>query len=155
MPQIQSRLIVGKRENISDELLLLNPYQIPVLSLVGFGSPVTNTTYGWVEDKLNIMNDQLNGALSNSATTVVVDTGDLFRPDQVIRVGEELMLVTAVSANNLTVTRGYGGTTAASALDNALVEIMFNLQDEGADARDSKYKARVNVDNVTRFGCAA
>lgn len=151
MPQIQSRLIVGKRENISDELLLLNPYQIPMLSLVGYGQAVTNTTYGWVEDKLNVMNDQLNGAITNAATSIIVDTGDLFRPDQVIRVGEELMLVTAVSTNTLTVTRAYGGTTAAVGADNALVEIMFNIQDEGADARDSKYKARVNRSNVTQI----
>lgn len=151
MPQIQSRLIVGKKEDVSDQLLLLNPLQIPVLSLVGFGQPVYNTTHGWVEDKMSAMTDQLNGPITNSATTVAVDNGSLFRPDQVIRIGEELLLVTAVSSNNLTVTRGYGGTTAASALDNALVEIMFNLQDEGADARDSKYKARVNKSNVTQI----
>jgi len=151
MGQIQSRLIVGKKEDISDELLLLNPYQIPVLSLIGFSTPVTQTAYGWIEDRLNSMNDQLNGALTNVATSVVVDTGDLFRTDQVIRIGEELLLVTGVATNTLTVSRGYGGTTAASALDNALVEIMFNLQDEGADARDSKYKARVNKDNYTQI----
>lgn len=151
MAQIQSRLIVGKKEDVSNQLLLLNPYQIPVIGLVGFGESVYNTTHGWVEDKLSAMTDQLNGALTNVATTVNVDDGTLFRPDQVIRIGEELLLVTAVSTNALTVTRGYGGTTAASALDNALVEILFNLQDEGADARDSKYKARVNKSNVTQI----
>jgi hypothetical protein len=151
MPQIQSRLIVGKKENVSDELLLLNPYQIPVLSLIGYGTPVTQTHYEWIEDKLNAMKDQLNGALTDIATSVVVDAGELFRPDQVIRIGEELLLVTAVTTNTLTVTRGYGSTTPAAALDNAIVEIMFNIQDEGADARDSKYKARNNLSNITQI----
>lgn len=151
MPQIQSRLIVGKKENISDELLLLNPYQIPVLSLVGFSSPVMQTTYGWVEDKLNSMNDIVNGAKTDADTTITVDTGTLFRPNQVIKIGEELLYITAVSNNDLTVTRAYGGTTAAAIADNAIVEIMFNLQEEGADARDSKYKARVNKSNITQI----
>lgn len=151
MPQVQSRLIVGKKEDIANRLLLLNPYQIPVLSLVGYGESVYNTTHGWVEDKLNAMSDLVNGSKLVGDTTITVDTGELFRPDQVIRIGEELLLVTAVSGNNLTVTRGYGGTTAAAIADNAVIDIMFNIQDEGADARDSKYKPRVNKSNVTQI----
>jgi len=155
MTQIQSNLIIGKKENISDQLLLLNPYQIPVLSLVGYGPAVTQTTYGWVEDKLSAMDDSVNGAALIGATSIVVVDGTLFRPDQVIRVGEELLLVTEVSTNTLTVTRAYGGTVAAAIADKAIVEIMFNIKDEGSDARDSKYKARVNLSNITWFGCAA
>lgn len=151
MAQTKSSLLVGKKENVSDELLLLNPYQIPVLSLVGFGGSVTQTRYGWVEDKLQAMKDQLSAAINNAVTTVPVDNGTLFRADQVIKVGDELMLVTSVSGNNLTVTRGFGSTTAASALDNAVVEIMFNLKDEGSAARESKYKARVNKFNYTQI----
>lgn len=154
MAQIQSRLIVGKKENIDDELLLLNPYQIPLLSIVGFSTPVTQPTYGWVEDKLNSMSDQVNGAVADVAgTSVVVDDASIFREKQVIRIGEELLLVTAVNSGSkaLTVTRGYGGTTAAAIADNATVEVMFNLQDEGADARDSTYKARVNKENYTQI----
>lgn len=151
MAQIQSNLIIGKKENISDELLLLNPYQIPVLSLVGYGPAVTQTTFGWVEDKLNAMNDSTTASALIDAVSVVVATGTLFRPDQVIRIGEELLLVTAVSTNTLTVTRGYGGTTAAAIANAAIVEIMFNIKDEGSDARDSKYKARVNLSNITQI----
>lgn len=151
MGQAQSRLIVGKKESIVDELLLLNPYQIPVISLTGFASAVMNTTHGWVEDKLSSMADSLTADISNAVTTIPVADGTLFRPDQVIRIGEELLLVTAVAGNNLTATRAYGGTTAASALNGAVVDIMFNLQDEGSDARDSKYKARTNVENYTQI----
>lgn len=151
MAQAQSRLIVGLKENISDELLLLNPYQIPVLNLVGFGPAVTNTQYGWVEDKLQAMKSQANGEKTNSDTTITVDDGSIFRPDQVIRIGDELLLVTAVSSNDITVTRAFGGTTAATIADNAIIEIMFNLKDEGTDARDGQYKPRVNLFNYTQI----
>lgn len=151
MAQALSRLIVGKKESIVDELLLLNPYQIPVLNLVGFGTGIGNTQHGWVEDELQSMKDAVNGAKTSSDTTITVDTGALFRPDQVIRIGDEMLLVTAVSNNDLTVTRGFGSTTAANIADNAVVEIMFNLKDEGSDAREGKYVPRTNVFNYTQI----
>ena len=156
MSQALSRLIVGKKEDISDELLLLNPYQIPVLDLVGFSSPVMNTQYGWVEDKLQAMKDTVKiveGSAGSSSITV--NTPTIFRPDQVIKIGDELILVTAVNEGTgvLTVTRGFGGTTTATSpvAKDTEIEIMFNLKDEGSDARDSKYIPRVNLFNYTQI----
>ena len=153
MAQIQSALIVGKKESISDQLLLLNPYQIPVLSLIGYGPAVTQTNHHWIEDKLNAMNSNANGSVLIGGTALIVDDVTLFRPDQVIAIGEELLLVTAVatSTSTLTVTRAYGDTTAAAIADNALIEIMFNIKDEGSDARDSQYKPRTDLDNITQI----
>lgn len=151
MAQQQSRMIVGKKESVIDELLLLNPYQIPVTNFVGFGESVISTTHKWYEDKMDSFKDALTAGINNSVTTVPVDNGALFLPDSVIRIGEELMFVSAVNGNNLTVTRGYGNTTAASALDNAVVEIMFNLKDEGSDARTSGYTPRVAKSNITQI----
>lgn len=151
MPQVQSKLIIGKKESVIDELLLLNPYQIPVTNFVGFGESVISTTHKWYEDKMDSFKDALSAGINDSVTTVPVDNGALFLPDSVIRVGEELMFVSAVNGNNLTVVRRYGNTTAAAALDNAVVEIMFNLKDEGSDARTSGYTPRVAVENITQI----
>lgn len=146
-----SRELIGVKQSVADEMILLNPYQIPILSRVGFAMECVNTTHEWNEDILQAMEDQLSAAINDSVTTVPVDNGGLFRPDQVVRVGDEYMLVTAVSSNNLTVTRAFAGTTAAAAADNAVIEIMFNNKNEGSDARASKYIPRTNVSNYTQI----
>ena len=63
-------------------------------------------------------------ALDTSETGVDVDSVARLHDtntDFIIRVDNELMLVTGVSSNTLTVTRGYRGTTAANHADNAPV----------------------------------
>jgi hypothetical protein len=56
----------------------------------------------------------LNEALNASDPTVTVTDGAKFAAGQVIQIDAEQLLVTAVSGNDLTVTRGYNGTTGAA-----------------------------------------
>ena len=78
--------------------------------------------WGFYEDL--VRNDSLlNGALTASATTVVVDTGGDFEVLQTILVDSEQMYITAISSNNLTVERGVNGTTAATHADDAVVDV--------------------------------
>lgn len=149
--QVQSKLIVGKKENVADELLLLNPYQIPVLNLVGFGEAVYNTHYGWIEDKLKSMSTVLTKAVVALDTTVEVEDASMFRADQVIKIKEELLRVTGVSAKVVTVERAFGGTVAGTASISDKVEIMFNLKEEGSEARESNYIPRESLFNVTQI----
>jgi hypothetical protein len=66
----------------------------------------------------------LNGAISStSATSVTVTSGTLFVAGQIIRVDNELMRVTVVVTNTLTVDRGWNGSTAATHLTLATVTI--------------------------------
>lgn len=67
--------------------------------------------------------DQINYASGYSAsdTSIVVDNGDLFKKNDIIEIGSEVLRVTAVSTNTLTVRRGYMGSTAATIADNAVV----------------------------------
>lgn len=63
----------------------------------------------------------LNGGITAAATTVTVADGTVFPNEGDFRVivNEEIMLVTAVSGNNLTVVRGSEGTSAAIQADGA------------------------------------
>jgi len=63
----------------------------------------------------------LNGAINNSVTTITVNSGSVFPStgNFRIRIGDEIMLVTARSTNDLTVVRGQEGTAAASASNGA------------------------------------
>jgi len=151
MAKIYDASLIGKKQSVVDEILLLNPHQTPLLSLIGFGEAVTQTTHQWFEDEMVADETTVNGAKLVSDTSVVVVDGSIFRANDVIKIGEELIKVTAVSTNTLTIVRGYAGTTAAAIADGAKVEFMFSEGVEGADARAARYKARNGVSNYTQI----
>lgn len=143
--------LIGVQESVSQDILLLNPYMIPLLSRLGFSEPIANTKHEWYEDSMFAYETLVNGAKLDTDTTITVDDGSIFRVNHIIRIGEELLKVTAVNGNDLTVSRGYAGTTAAAIADNARVEILFVEGEEGADARAGRFKQRVNKYNYTQI----
>lgn len=60
-------------------------------------------------------------ALDSSETGVDVDDGSVFSVNDAIRIDNEEMLITSISSNTLTVTRGQNGTSAAAHSDNASI----------------------------------
>ncbi len=66
----------------------------------------------------------LNGAINNSVTSLIVDDASGFPTTGTfrIKIDTELLQVTDVSGNTFTVVRGVEGTSAASHLDEALVD---------------------------------
>lgn len=142
--------IVGKKLSVTDELLLLNPHQTPMISFLGFSDPVTQVEHQWFEDEMYADKTTATAATA-AATSITVADGSIFEKDYVVKVGEELMLVTAVAGNVLTVTRGYAGTTAAAVTEGADVEFQFAEGVEGADARKARYKSRVRKSNLSQI----
>lgn len=65
----------------------------------------------------------LSGSIATDATSLAVNSGANFSPGALLRVGSELMLLTAVATNTLTVTRGSRGSTAAAHSTGAAVEV--------------------------------
>jgi hypothetical protein len=61
--------------------------------------------------------------ISASGTTLTVTSATNFSVMQTIKVEDELMLITAISTVNLTVTRGLNGTTAAAHLNGVAISI--------------------------------
>ncbi|MBA4542895.1 DUF5309 family protein [Thermoactinomyces daqus] len=147
--------LVGIQESVVDEMLLLNPHDTPLISLLGFGQPITNVKHEWIEDAMLPDETAINNGEGYLATdtSLVVDDASIFAANDVIKIGEELLLVTAVDAgtNTLTVVRGYAGTTAAAIADDAKVQFMFVEGTEGADARTARKSSRVRVDNITQI----
>ncbi len=70
----------------------------------------------------------LNGSITSGATTLTVDDASLFPSAGTfrIRIGTELLIVTAVSGNDFTVTRGGEGSSAAAHADNEPVEFCLS-----------------------------
>lgn len=150
---IYNESLVGKRESVVDEILLLNPDQTPLINLLGFSQPVTQVEHIWFEDTMFANRSTVAGAVDGSATSIVVASVEPFRERQVAQIGEELVLVTAVDKDTktLTVVRGYAGTTAAPIADGDTIEALFVEGAEGSDARQARFKPRTRVSNITQI----
>lgn len=99
-----------------------------ILQVVSMGSPrqaYDGYKMGWLDFRIDATSSALTAALTDIATTVPVVDGSKFRAGMTLSAstGNEVMLVTAVSGNNLTVTRGFGGTTAAALPSGAVLTI--------------------------------
>jgi hypothetical protein len=95
---------------------------------------------------------QLNGAISNSATTVVVDSTTGFPAAGVIAIDAELISYTSKTGTDfLGCTRGYSGTTAASHLNNALTYNATNYYGWGQSASQTS-NTQLRLWSQSNFG---
>jgi hypothetical protein len=148
-------------EDVSDLIGIMSPHETPLLDALG--DPLreaTSTRHEWLEDQLLPNKDAINDSTwTNPAsdTEFVVDNGSRFRVGDQIQVesGEELMLVTAVSTNTLTVVRGYAGTTPENLADDQVINILGNAALEGADKPNARFTNRVRCGNYTQIFTAA
>ena len=101
------------------------------------------------------------GGYTATDVTLTVDDGSKFAVGQTILIGSEQHYITAISTNDLTVTRGVNGTTAAAIADNADVNI-FRFPDPIAQAclmqssrlwkrKDSGFASRVGLPQTGGF----
>lgn len=113
------------------------------------------------EDALLPNTDQINQTVFNpnatTATSITVDHGDYFRVGDLLRPGSstEVMLVTAVAANVLTVVRSYGGSTAVALANDMVLHTLGNAALEGADAPAVRFTNRARRRNYTQIFTAA
>ncbi|MDX2116299.1 MAG: DUF5309 family protein [Planctomycetota bacterium] len=145
-------------EDVSDIIGLVSPFETPLLDHLGEARrPARSTVHEWLEDTLLPNSDLINqSSFSPSATTataITVDNGSRFRVGDQVRAGDsgEIMLVTAISTNTLTVTRGYGGTTPATLTDNMMLLIIGNAALEGDDRPAARFTSRVRRSNYTQI----
>jgi len=148
-------------EDVSDLIGIVSPYEAPLLDALGDPMREARSTYHeWLEDELLPNKDAIDdGTFTDPAadTSFVVDHGSRFRVGDQIQVegSEELMLVTDVTDNTLTVVRGYGGTTAEDLADNLVVNILGNAALEGGDKPSARFTNRARCGNYTQIFTAA
>ncbi|OYD08540.1 SU10 major capsid protein [Paludifilum halophilum] len=147
----KTNLQVGIPESVSDELLWLNPNQIPLLSMVGFAEAAANTKHEWLEDEMFATESKLAADVLAGDTSISVEDAEPFRADVIARVGSEMVKVTSVSGTTLTVERGYAGTTDADHTTGDKIEFLFVEGVEGADARKARFKQRTRKENYTQI----
>jgi len=153
MAKIYNADLVGKRESIVDEILLLNPHQTPLLNAIGFSTPISAVEHVWFEDEMFPDETVTTAAALIADTAVVVADVSPFRVGSVIKIGEEMLRVSAINEGTKTVTvsRAYASTTAAAVASGAKVEFLFDEGLEGADARAARFKKRARKSNLTQI----
>ncbi|MFA5149142.1 MAG: DUF5309 family protein [Candidatus Omnitrophota bacterium] len=92
-----------------------------------------NKKVEWLEDELTPQFDTLGAALTNVATSMTVSDGTKFVKNMLVRVDkQEIVRVTDVSTNTLTITRAVGETAARAADNGSQLHIIGMSYEEGA-----------------------
>jgi len=141
-------------EDVSDLIGIVSPYETPLLDHLGDARrAATSTVHEWLEDQLLPNTDTLLGSVADTDTTLSVEHGGRFRVGDQLRAdgSREVMLVTAIAGDDLTVVRGYGNTTAAAVLDGTVLHILGNAALEGDDAPAARFTNRTRRSNVTQI----
>jgi hypothetical protein len=155
------------RADISDLLLAS---LLPENNLIGnlpVGSEFADPTARWVEDRLNAntITDTTSGGQNTSSTTLNVSAADqailmvgwvLIDEATLGTLGAEQVQITAFPASGqVTMTRGYGSTTAVTHAQNASWRVVNSPTYENSDLGPDMSRARVAKNNViTRFDIA-
>ncbi len=149
-------------EDVSDIIGIVSPFETPLLDHLGDAKRASaSTIHEWIEDALLPNTDAVNQSSfspnATAATSITVDNGSRFRVgDQVKPDGaREVMLVTAISGNVLTVTRQYGGTPSSALADDKKLVILGNAAIEGDDRPATQFTSRARKRNYTQIFSAA
>lgn len=149
----QDRRVVDMSKGIA----LLQPSKSPLIVLtkrLKKAKPTYNPIYHWLEDDLQGRWGAVDGAHADaSAITVAVADGTLFAKGDIIKIPRtgEIMRVSDISTNNLTVVREYGTTTKAALVDKDPVLILGNARPEAGSAVDARTVVTSTVYNYTQI----
>jgi hypothetical protein len=143
--------------NMSDVISQLQPESSPLLVLTKKLNTKTTTNYKfeWMEDDLLARDVEVEGAVLVGATSmdVVAGQGALIAVGDLIkntRTGE-VVKITAISTDTLTITRAYGETAAAAMNDADKCVVMANAIMQGDGAPAEKYSNPTVVYNYTQI----
>ena len=128
------------------------------ISRVGISGEATETKHTWVEDKLNanLVTDSGSG-INNSATswTVAAGNGLLLKVGSLVLdtvAGQyEIMQVTGISTDTITIVRGFGGTSAVAHAASFTARVLANPAQEGNDPPADETRLRTSVSNYTQI----
>lgn len=109
----------------------------PVLfGLIGTGEALTQTKFEWQNDYLNSDTGEAASAVAADATVITVKPGDgnKFTVNALVQNGLEVLKVTAVNGDEITVQRGYDATTPEAIEADAELKVIARPRPEGEEA---------------------
>lgn len=143
--------------DVSDDMLLLEPDQSPLLVLTAKNkrkAPSDSPKFEWFEDQEVAVWDTVaeTADLATTATAVIVNDVSLYAIGDLLVLPvaatsaamDEIALVSAVGTNNVTISRGIGGTTAVTIGSTQSIRIMGGGLVEGGNVPTVRTTAKVN-----------
>lgn len=160
-----TKLTVGIIRDVDPLIWLLDPSETPLLTgqnynglpgaLVPVGDPAVQIKEEWQEENILLPYAASTTAIASGITTLVVgaEHQSKFQLNDLLATKDgEIMQVTAyVSTDSLTVTRGFGGTTAAAIAIGDVVRSLGPLLAEGSDPGVSRVADRALPYNYTQI----
>ncbi|MCA8939227.1 MAG: DUF5309 family protein [Planctomycetes bacterium] len=143
-------------DDLADVIGLISPHETPLLNAIGIARNVARSTrHEWLEDALRPLSSQVNfgPGYVGGDTSIAVDDGGVFRVGDILRPegSNEVLQVSSISTNTLTVVRGYGSTTAGDIDDNTELTVIGHAALEGEDAAPSVTTNRSRLENFTQI----
>lgn len=105
----------------------------PLQKTIGYGKPISTRKVEWADSRRNPSADTVNETFSDVDLTLTVSNGVRFQQYQVIKIEDEVLLVTGVSGNDLTVTRGWGASVGAAHASGTAIRIIGVAMPENID----------------------
>lgn len=126
---------------INDAFEIARSNRTGILSTVAMGEPrqaYDGYKMGWLDMRVDATSSTTTAQALAAATTIAVADGTKFRAGMTASPAgsDEVVLITAVSGNNLTVVRGFGGTTAADIASGAVLTIDSVGREENSTAQN-------------------
>lgn len=146
--------------DMSDTLAMISPFDVPLLQLIGKDSlkdPCVATKHEWLEDELrpldsaNADSGDLNNTTDPLTFNVTAGHGVYFRAGDIILVESEQMRVTTVATDDLTVARGFGGSTNAAHATTKPIAIIGNVNVQDAAQGASRTTTKTGLHNFTQL----
>ena len=158
-PLDSTHLLVETPINIDTAIYMLNADDLPMLGGINSDGypmigrqPVDNSVFYWLNDEFLVPRTTCAEVLDAIETDVdvAVGSGERFAAGDAIRINDEIMYVTGVTNDTLTVTRGASGTVAAVAAIGDEVIGVGTVLAEGSIG-DEQFTGRTKLSNFTQI----
>lgn len=148
---------VNEAIDISSALDKLKPVDTPLLLRIGRDSlrdECVAVKHEWLEDDVRGTTSTVqNNPLAVGGATLNVAAGDgvKFRAHDILLIESELVRVTAVTVDALTITRGWGGSTDAQHAQNVVVTLVAPALPQGSDLLGARTTTKSGLFNYTQI----
>jgi hypothetical protein len=150
----------GIAEDVSPMISMISPYETPLLDLIGDADrPAANVLHEWLEDALqpDTIVASCNIASTNADTALGIAAGlaKFIKAGALLQMGKtysaELVQVSAISGNTITVSRAFGGTTSTSYGAGYSISVISDTELEGADVSVDTSRPRSRKTNYIQL----
>lgn len=147
------------KEDVSEQISMISPFETPFLDRLGFAENEAKSVYHeWMEEELspNTVISSTNASSINTGVAVHVGgvaAAPWLQAGAVLKnqTTGEFLQITAISGNTLTVTRGFGGSTAADLIQGDVLFVVADAALEGADVVGDITRPRTRAGNYCQI----